>query len=310
MKPFYAAVANLAPKLGFKGVRGLAGVLACCMWHLVPSRRKLAIRAIEKHIDVSPEQAARIARSSFTHNFQSFLELFLSGRVDEEFLQRHIRGIPPNGLQQALKYDGPIIGITAHLGAWEFLGGALGNTIRKERKEALVVVRRNKNPDIHELITHFRQIGGTRVVDHRQAVFTVLKVLKKKGLAAFLVDHNCPRNEAIFLPFLNDIAAVNMGPAVLAVRSGAAVLPVFLVRDGQGGYETHVGKMLTPEELTGSRDDKIRQVARFYTQQVEDYVRKYPEQWFWMHKRWKTRPEAGQDNRSASESTREEKLVG
>lgn len=303
MKPLYNAVAKLAPKLGFKGVRGVARVLACCMWHLVPSRRRLAIRAIEKHLEVSPELAVRIARSSFTHNFQSFLELFLVGQMDEDFCKRHVRELPPQGLLQSLDYEGPIVGITAHLGAWEFLAAFLGNTVKREREDALVVVRRNKNPDIHELITHFRQQRGARVVDHRQAVFTVLKALKRKGLAAFLVDHNCPRNEAIFLPFLNDTAAVNMGPAVLAVRSGAAVLPVFLVRDGQGGYESHVGKMLTPEELTGSRDDKIRQVAQFYTQQVEDYVRKYPEQWFWMHKRWKTRPEAAEHNRSTSECT-------
>jgi KDO2-lipid IV(A) lauroyltransferase len=128
-------------------------------------------------------------------------------------------------------------------------------------------------------------------VDHRQAVFTVLKALKRNGLTAFLVDHNSPRNEAVFLPFLNETAAVNMGPAVLAVKANATVVPVFLVRDEQGGYVFHVAPPLATGELSGTREEKIRQVAEFYTGAVEKYVRKYPEQWFWMHKRWKTRPE-------------------
>jgi len=280
------------------------------MWHIVGSRRKLAIEAIEKHLSKSPEEARSIARASFTHNFRSFLELLQVDKIDENFCKYAIRESSPGAFARALEFDGPIVGITGHLGGWEVLSGVLGNVVARQREETIVVVRRNKNPHIHALITYFREYQGIRVVDHRQAVFTVMKTLKKKGFAAFLVDHNCPRNEAIFLPFLKDTAAVNMGPAVLAVRGNAAVLPVFLVRDGQGGYIIHVDAMLTPDMLTGTRNDKITQVAEFYTRMAEKYVTLYPEQWFWMHKRWKTRPEVSHEvsdraaqNRSEDETT-------
>lgn len=290
MRFLLKVLSRMAPKLGFAGVRVLARVLAACMWYVVPSRRKLATEAIAKHLNKPVAEARAIARASFTHNFRSFLELFLVGRVDERFRATRLAEVPMNGMLDALEYDGPIVGVTAHLGAWELLAGILGLQVAPQR-DALVVVRRNKNADLHDVITQFRSSTGATVVDHRKAVFTVLKALKRKGLAAFLVDHNCPRSEAIFLPFLNDIAAVNMGPAVLAVRSNAAVLPVFMLRDEKGGYVFHVQDMLKPEQLEGTREEKIRQVAEFYTQAVAQFVTEHPEQWFWMHKRWKTRPE-------------------
>ncbi|MFV0349638.1 MAG: lysophospholipid acyltransferase family protein [Halodesulfovibrio sp.] len=296
----YSFIAGIAPSLGFGGADRLARFLGGCMWHLVGSRRRLAIDAIEKHLDVPSEKAREIAKASFIHNFKSFLELVLVGRMNEEFCRSTIREGRPGVFEEVINLQGPVVAATAHLGSWELMAGMLGSLISKRNRDALVVVRKNKNADLHELICHFRGSQGAKVVDHRQAVFTVLKALKRNGLTAFLVDHNCPRNEAIFLPFLNEIAAVNMGPAVLAVKANATVVPVFLVRDEQGGYVFHVDSPLTPDKLSGTREEKIRQVAEFYTGAVEKYVRKYPEQWFWMHKRWKTRPEP--EDLSASNS--------
>jgi KDO2-lipid IV(A) lauroyltransferase len=287
----YFFIAEIAPALGFGGTDKLARILGTCMWHIVGSRRRLAIDAIEKHLGVSPERARDIARASFIHNFKSFLELVLVGRMDEDFCRNAIREGRPGALEEVMNLQGPVVVATAHLGSWELMAGMLGSLISKKNRDALVVVRKNKNAGLHELICHFRGSQGAKVVDHRQAVFTVLKALKRNGLTAFLVDHNSPRNEAVFLPFLNETAAVNMGPAVLAVKANATVVPVFLVRDEQGGYVFHVAPPLATGELSGTREEKIRQVAEFYTGAVEKYVRKYPEQWFWMHKRWKTRPE-------------------
>jgi KDO2-lipid IV(A) lauroyltransferase len=109
-------------------------------------------------------------------------------------------------------------------------------------------------------------------------------------MTAFLVDHNCSREEAVFLPFLGKTAAVNMGPALLALRSKALVLPVFLLREEGMQYRFQVGEALDTATLTGTREEKIRAIARFYTRAVEHMVHERPEQWFWMHKRWKTRP--------------------
>jgi KDO2-lipid IV(A) lauroyltransferase len=82
-----------------------------------------------------------------------------------------------------------------------------------------------------------------------------------------------------------------MGPALLALRSKAVILPVFMLREGGTMYRFEVGESLDTATLTGSREENIRTIAAFYTRAVERMIEAHPEQWFWMHKRWKTRPE-------------------
>jgi KDO2-lipid IV(A) lauroyltransferase len=117
--------------------------------------------------------------------------------------------------------------------------------------------------------------------------------MRHQGMVGFLLDHNTSRKEAIFLPFFNDTAAVNMGPALLAARVKAMVYPVFLRRDGMRRYTLHMREPLDVAALEGSVSERVRQVAEFYTKAVEDEVRACPEQWLWMHDRWKTRPPEG-----------------
>ena len=82
-----------------------------------------------------------------------------------------------------------------------------------------------------------------------------------------------------------------MGPAMLAVRAKSAIVPVCMIRETDGSYTYHVAKALLPEDLTGTVEEKVAQVTAFYNSAVQEFIRTYPEQWFWMHKRWKTRPE-------------------
>jgi len=126
------------------------------------------------------------------------------------------------------------------------------------------------------------------MVGHRQAAMSVIRALHKKGIVAFLVDHNTMRNEAEFLPFLGEEAAVNAGPALLAVRGKALVWPVVLQRDGED-YVFRLQKPLDTAELTGTREENIRETALFYTRAIEKFILDAPEQWFWMHERWKTK---------------------
>jgi KDO2-lipid IV(A) lauroyltransferase len=90
------------------------------------------------------------------------------------------------------------------------------------------------------------------------------------------------------MPFLGEEAAVNAGPALLAVRGKALVWPVVLVREGKD-YVFRLLKPLDTAELTGTREENIQTAARFYTDAIEEFIREHPEQWFWMHDRWKTK---------------------
>lgn len=271
--------------LSWHTLRRIAEVLAFCFWHLAPARRNEAVAAIEKHLQASHEEARRIARRSFQENFLSFLEIFHAGRFDTDACVSVLYTPEVKAMLQAETV--PIVIATAHLGAWEMMPGLAADLLPD--REGLVVVRRQRNEALNKLMAELRGAREMRAVDHRRATQVVLPSLRKGGVTAFLVDHNANRQEAVFLPFLEDTAAVNMGPASLALRTKAAVYPVFLLHDGKGGYLLHLLPPLRTAELEGDIQDRIRHIAAFYTDAVAAMVRAYPEQWFWMHRRWKTR---------------------
>ena len=277
--------ASLFYRLPWWALRVIASFMGSVFWYTTPSRRTEAIQAIEKHLKVSHEEAVCIARQSFAENFLSFLEIFHAGKF---FTNQSVRIVHTLESKATLQTEtAPVVIATAHIGSWEMMPG-LATDILPDR-ESMVVVRRQKNRSLNRLMAELRGVRGMLMVDHRKASDIVLPGLRAGGVAAFLVDHNASRKEAVFLPFFEDIAAVNVGPASLALRAKAAVYPVFLIRDGKGGHILHMFPPLHTATLEGSIKERVRAIAVFYTDVVAEMVRRYPEQWLWMHRRWKTR---------------------
>jgi len=277
--------ASLLYRLPWQVLRAIASYMGGVFWYTAATRRVEAIQAVEKHLKVSREEATRIARQSFSENFLSFLEIFHAGKF---FTDQSVSTVHTPESKVAIQAETtPIVIATAHIGSWEMMPG-LAADILPDRK-SMVVVRRQKNRSLNRLMAELRGARGMLMVDHRKASDIVLPGLRAGGVAAFLVDHNTGSREAVFLPFLEDIAAVNMGPASLALRAKAAVYPVFLIRDGKGGHILHMFPPLHTAALEGSIKERVRTIAAFYTDAVAEMVRRYPEQWFWMHRRWKTR---------------------
>lgn len=288
----YETLAALGSRLGLDAAAQAGKALGWALWQVLPGRRREAAEAISRHLGLDPAAALDLARRSFTHNARSFLEILLTHGLDWRTLNERVRIADPELFAAFINDSRPLVVTTAHLGAWEFM--TLFSRLFWPGRQRMIVVRRPKDLALHRVMLRMRARLGVRIVEHRNAVFTVLKALKRKGVAAFLVDHNAGRDESLFLPFLGKAAAVNSGPALLAVRSGAAVWPCFLVRearpDGTAGYVFELHPPLDTTALEGGRDEKIKQTAEFYSNAVEQAVRAHPDQWFWMHRRWKTRP--------------------
>ncbi len=287
----YTAIGAVCSRMSLSGVEGFGRVVGWLFWHLLPARRAMAVATIQERLQVPRDKAKDIARASFTHAAQAFGEIFLTRQMDPVFMRDHIE-ISATGrsrVNRVFSLNRPVVVVTGHMGSWELLGGLCRLIVPETPCQ--VVVRLPKDKALGELMLRLRSVGHLQVLAHRNAARKVLKCLKNKGMSAFLVDHNCSRDEAVFLPFLGKTAAVNMGPALLALRAKALVQPVFLLREGKGMYRLHVSETLDTAALTGTRDENIRAIAEFYTRAVEEVIREHPEQWFWMHKRWKTRPE-------------------
>lgn len=280
----------LVGRLGFDGLRALGNGLGNLMWLVVPKRRRLATRNIAKHLDLPEDQAAMLAKSSFRHSARSFLEILLTDRFNKN--SPRLSFAQPELWDALCASPRPIVFATGHIGAWELEAGMLGDLYEASRPH-IIVVRRYPDPAMQAFITSRREVNGGQMIGHRTVASSVLRALRKNGIVAFLVDHNALSSEALFLPFLGEEAAVNMGPALLAIRAEAIIWPGFLLREGKN-YVFHLHEPLDTLTLQGSRDEKVREAALFYTRAVEKIIRVAPEQWFWMHNRWKSRSKTGE----------------
>jgi len=175
---------------------------------------------------------------------------------------------------------------TAHFGNWELLAyvhGLLGHPIT-------LVHRPMHNPLFDEAITQWRAAAGTRSIKKKAAAKEALRALRQHQILVIPSDQNQTLSFGVFVDFFGKPACTTPGAARLAMLTGAPVFPVFLVRDGESGR--HRIEILPEVEMvsSGDRDADIRVNTQRCSDAVETMIRRYPEQWIWFHKRWKTRP--------------------
>ena len=179
-----------------------------------------------------------------------------------------------------------VLFLTGHMSAWElapFAQALFGNPLH-------FLVRPVDNPRVDALITKYRCLSGNRPIDKNQSARVVLKVLRENGTVGILADQNTQLTEGVFVDFFGVPACTTAGLARFALHTGASVVPVFLHWD-------HANRKYRlcfyPEvELLRTGDDTadVRENTQRFTRTIENYVRRYPDQWLWVHRRWKTRP--------------------
>lgn len=274
-------------KLGIRKTYKIASFFADLLWYLNKNRRQLAINNIEECLNVTNEKAKEIAKASFRHNFCSFSELLFTQDLNFQNIGDKLTVSDKTLFHYFCNNDRPNLGVTGHFGSWEILGTAV-SAIEPKEKPRLIVSRKYKNLVTQKFIEEQRSVTGTSIIGHRDVVLPALRALRKNGSVSFLVDHRpTKKSEALFVSFFGRKTAVNMGPALLAVRSKALVWPMLLNREKDFTYTCHVYKPLDTVLLEGTQEEKILKVVQFYTNFMEEHIRKYPEQWFWLHNRWK-----------------------
>lgn len=179
-----------------------------------------------------------------------------------------------------------VLFLTGHMSAWElspFAHALYGHPLH-------FLVRPIKNKRVDALINGYRCLSGNRPIDKNRAARAMLKILAEGGTVGILSDHNTSIEEGVFVDFFGVPASTTSGLARIALRTDAAVVPGFLCWDDAAKkYRLQFGPAVEPVR-SGSEEDDVRENTQLFTRIIEDYVRAHPEQWVWIHKRWKTRP--------------------
>jgi KDO2-lipid IV(A) lauroyltransferase len=236
---------------------------------------------------MSEEDRARILRGCFLNLGRLLGEVSHFPRATPESLREIIECEGLEHLEAARARGRGVIMFTGHLGAWElssFALSALGYPLS-------FLVRRIDNPLVEQLIDKARTRFGNRSIDKRAAARPMLRTLHAGGTLGILVDLNTQPHEGIFVDFFGIPASTTLGLASMALRTNAAVLPIFVPWDEE--RQRFLMRIEPPLEITRTGDERedARQLTALFTSVIEKYVRRYPEQWLWIHKRWNTRPE-------------------
>jgi KDO2-lipid IV(A) lauroyltransferase len=192
------------------------------------------------------------------------------------------------GLEQckkALEKNRGILMFGAHFGNWELAAV----TISLLLKPGVVIYRPLDNPTLDNLVIHVRSSTGNIPVPKERAMRQMLRSIKRNEILGILIDQNVAWQEGVFVDFFGRPACTTNGLALLALHTEAPVVPAYMFRLANGKY-----RMVIKEEMnvirTGDEDEDILINTQNFTKVIEDTVRKYPDQWLWIHQRWKTKP--------------------
>ena len=175
---------------------------------------------------------------------------------------------------------------TGHLGNWEML--VLGFAALYEPISYLA--RPLDNPKIDNMLNRLRTKFGNNPINKTHAAMPAIKILREGGILGILSDVNAHPKEGVFVPFFGVPACTTSGAAMIAIRAGAFIYPTFCVWDKTSKrYKIVHGALLEPAN-TGDRKQDIALTTAAYTAEIEKIIRQYPDQWMWIHRRWKTRP--------------------
>jgi KDO2-lipid IV(A) lauroyltransferase len=253
----------------------------------VPRLRRVAMRNLELAMpELTPDKRVRITDGVFRSIARVLVGVARLPALTRENIGEWIVHDGLEQLREAQSRGKGVLIATAHLGNWEFSVNAhtllCGDTMS-------VVVRPLDNPLIDDFVRRRREIFGNRMIGKKEFVRSLLKALQDGETAAMLVDQNNMLDQGVFVDFFGIPARTGTSFAKIAAHTGAAVVPGFaLWIEAEGRYRL---KFYPALDMTGDIAEDTRRVQAA----IERAIREYPDQWLWIHRRWKARPQ-GQPN--------------
>ena len=266
---------------------GLARFYAGLLDKAVPRLRRIAMRNLELAMpELSPAERQRIAGGVF----RSIARVLIGVARLPEMTRENIREwIVHEGLEHFREAEGRGKGVliaTGHLGNWELSG--IGHTLLG-CDTMNVVVRPLDNPYVDEFVRRRRELTGNRMIGKKEFLRSLLKALQSGETAAMLFDQNNTLDQGVFVDFFGIPARTGTSFVKIAAHTGATVVPGFAVWiQEEGRYHM---KFYPPLDMTGDIVEDTRRVQAA----IERAIRDYPDQWLWIHRRWKARPEGQPD---------------
>ncbi|NOY69585.1 MAG: lysophospholipid acyltransferase family protein [Deltaproteobacteria bacterium] len=288
IKALFGVLALVPPKTGEK-----IALFLSKLWFVVDKRhRKVAIENLTHAFgdQMTASEINRIARKTFFYATNMIFETPRVYALKPGDVSKHYTVHGLHHLRAAHMRGKGVLMFSGHLGNWE-ISVQLNNIARLQVSG---VYRKLDFAPAERYFHEKRESKGSRLYPLKGAVHEILRELGLGNCMALLIDQNAKRRQGVFIDFFGRTLCANMGPAYLALLTGAPVIMYFFVREN-GKYRFEVLPEI-PVFNSGDMEKDILVNTRNFNKALEGIIRRYPDQWFWIHNRWKTRPLAEPQN--------------
>lgn len=265
---------------------GMADILGRMLFYVDKKHRGIAMDNLTYAFghEKQPEEIKRIARQVFINLVKVLFEIGWSLNLDERHLSKHFKIDGYHHIKNAYKKGKGVLVLTAHFGNWELLT-VIGKIIKFTIN---IVVRPLDFKPLDQFIFNLRTRFGGKIIPKERSIHTIIRSLHRGEIVVLLMDQNVDWYEGVFVDFMGHRACTSKGLALLALKTGVPVIPVFMVRE-KSGFRAEFGPEIVTVK-TGDRQKDIENNTQEYNKVIENCIRRYPDQWFWVHQRWKTKP--------------------
>ncbi|MBI5805009.1 lysophospholipid acyltransferase family protein [candidate division TA06 bacterium] len=250
-------------------------------------RRKIALDNLKQSFpDNNTAENHRIIFSLYQNLGRNLVELLRFKKASCQDIENMVDLRDTEYFDRVLKNGRGGILVSSHYGNWELLAAA----IACKGYPFSVVVYPQHNKYVDEMLNSLRRSKKVNIIYKKDAAREVLTVLRQNRFVAMLSDQDAG-SDGVFVDFLGQKASTTKGPAVFALKTGAPIITGALVRQ-QGGR--HTGYLNPPfyADPKNEKQTEILRLTNLFTSQLEEFVRRYPDHWYWVHKRWKTKQPA------------------
>jgi len=259
--------------------------LLILFYHAVAKHRLIALHNLRCAFpEKDMEELTRIAKGVYRNLAITAAEFFDLPSITKENLHEWVELEGLEHFEAGIAQGKGLLTIIAHFGNWELMP-VTGPLFLKS---SYIVYRPLDSPVLDNIVEHVRTINGNVMVPKGGSGKRIMTLLKENQCIGILSDQNVSAREGVFVDFFGRPACTGAGLAVLALRSGAPVLPMFMARQKSGKYK-FILKPLVEISRTGDYEADLLENTQRFTKVVEEVVREYPDQWFWIHQRWKTK---------------------
>jgi KDO2-lipid IV(A) lauroyltransferase len=280
---FFVAFSKFFQIFGLKISRRLATLLALIFYYVIPIRKATVIKNLKIAFPEIPEEKIKKISFSVYKSFSIFLiEILVFPKLKEERLQHEVEFTDPELIRNKFDEGKGLIILSAHFGNWEVIPPTIALNVGLT---GLTIVKPLRNPYVDKWMNNLRTRFNNKVIPLGLSLRETYKSLKEKKMIGIAADQRGPE-EGVRVNFFKTEVPVFSGPAVLSLKTGAPILSLLTVRQADYKYKIFV-KEIDKNNLPENYEDKIIELTQRHTSYLESMIKKHPEHWFWMHKKWK-----------------------